>query len=186
MDHPGCIRYWCIMKRDRSNRASMDPGGTGAGLCIWPEEEWNQCLPPVWMQNVYPVRRVGPWLDRTMSVLSQIADHLDNFKPSHLYCECPQFFEGTRGMASAGSGDLVKLCLFTGGIIEVCRVRDTRLHLIDVNEWKGQLPKDVVERRIYKRLPQLEGVISAHVVDGVGIGLYAKGFFNETRSRRNI
>jgi hypothetical protein len=88
--------------------------------------------------------------------------------------ETPMFMPGTRqGAMVALRGDLVKLAMLTGLLMGY--LRDPCI-LVPVNQWKGQLPKKVVERRVKdvitaKLAKRME--LRSHMWDAVGIGLYA-------------
>jgi hypothetical protein len=95
-----------------------------------------------------------------------------------VYCELPCFFESAGGLMVASQNDLVKLAFLVGIYGGVCATRGVPFTPVPVAEWKGQLPKAVVNRRIVKILG--EGAcreFRQDIWDSVGIGLYAKGWF---------
>jgi hypothetical protein len=73
-------------------------------------------------------------------------------------------------------GDLQKLVFLVGvfaGYFSRCKFTP-----VTPNEWKGQLPKDVVIRRLQKRFgPGATQEWSKDVWDAVGIGLWKLGKF---------
>ena len=74
--------------------------------------------------------------------------------------------------AATASGDLFYLAHLIGNIecAFFSRVKDIRLP--SVGEWKGQLPKEVVR----KRVERITGISPPeHACDAVGIGLWHKG-----------
>lgn len=96
------------------------------------------------------------------------------------WVEWPSFQESNRGRAAARKGDLMKLALAASIGLNVAWACNGHGYAVPIQEWKGQLPKDVVAKRIHKRLgksvcDQLE--IKSHAEDAVGLGLYLKGFF---------
>lgn len=98
-----------------------------------------------------------------------------------VFIEWPSFFGSAIGHAAAARGDLVKLTFGAGFVCgELHSIFGCKTEPILVNDWKGQLPKDEVTRRIrsiigVKKCRNLG--IKTHAWDAVGIGLYAKGFF---------
>jgi len=82
-----------------------------------------------------------------------------------------------KGYASSQSGDLIKLCQLTGmliGALALNGIELNSLNLITPTEWKGQLPKEEVDRRI-KRILKRKTKYPDHVSDAVGIGLFLQG-----------
>jgi len=76
----------------------------------------------------------------------------------------------SRGAVSNNNGDLIKLSILVGvmaGRISEQR-SDSTVHLTTPQEWKGQLGKDVVIRRLSA---QLGTVFDNHAADAVGMGM---------------
>lgn len=98
-----------------------------------------------------------------------------------VYCEEPAYMAGAGGQMVAAGGDLVKLCYCVGvyGFV-VAHAGVGALQLVPVRNWKGQLPKEVVEKRCRKELqkmkidPEVLG-IDSHAWDALGIGLFIEG-----------
>lgn len=90
-----------------------------------------------------------------------------------IFIEEPQFFDTHKGQTAAKGGDLAKLIFMYGRLYD--RIYKTEgcfpvpLRIID---WKGQLPKANVLKRIEKILKKKYTGDSA---DAVGMGLYLKG-----------
>jgi len=89
--------------------------------------------------------------------------------------EAPAFYDDK--VVIAQSGNLLKLALLTGGL---CYILEEQLgvpvQMINVRDWKGQLPKAAVETRLralYK--PWWPSGSTSHLVDAIGIGLYIQG-----------
>lgn len=76
----------------------------------------------------------------------------------------------------ARRGDLVKLVMVVGSIVGILSTGCYEIILIPVNRWKGQLPKDVVNKRVerFYGSNNCKG-FKTHAWDAVGIGLYYKG-----------
>ena len=92
--------------------------------------------------------------------------------------EFPELFSGNaKSQASAGRGDLFKLTYLLGGLADRAREYTGRLPiLMTPQEWKGQLPKDIVIKRIEKAFgPEYASQINDHEGDAIGMGLAAQG-----------
>ena len=166
---------------------SIDPGVSGTGVAIWDAETWDICVPPLEIANLY-----GHVKKKNLSDLDaedhftyqayDIADQLEPFLSREclqVYCEYPALFAGSAmSRACAVKGDLQKLTFIIGVFAGYCRRRAVPIPFkpVRVNDWKGQLPKDVVNRRIVKVIPNvLDLNPTTHSYDAIGIGLYAKG-----------
>jgi hypothetical protein len=89
----------------------------------------------------------------------------------HLVVEMPHYQESAVGSFAWKTGDLQKLVLLVGFL-----VADNwgAVTLVNPREWKGQLPKAVVEERIRKRLgTKACAGFKKDIWDAVGIGLWA-------------
>jgi hypothetical protein len=148
------------------------------GWALWDEKTWSECSPPV-STGQWPGKG-DTWHERYTFIGEKLADRLDDRGCTAVYIEMPALFSGTvKGEVSASSGALVKLAFSTGVLCMVCSLYGVPCHFVEVNSWKGQLPKDVVRTRIVQRLgmPSVLKSIREHAWDAVGIGLYAKGCF---------
>jgi hypothetical protein len=96
-----------------------------------------------------------------------------------LVIEMPILFAGTAGgMAAAGNNSLQKLCAYVGMVtgLAMASLDKVAVRLVSVRDWKGQLPKDVVKKRIIKALGAPACLdFKLDVWDAVGIGLWAQG-----------
>ena len=84
-----------------------------------------------------------------------------------------------KSYTSATRGDLGKLYVLCGMLYSVCSDIQTveSVQFITANEWKGQLPKKVVEQRIQRFIPNKlkQRKLTEHEVDAIGLGLYVLG-----------
>lgn len=98
-----------------------------------------------------------------------------------MYVEFPQRFDGsTKGIAAQQGSTLFKLAHLIGAYCGVCSALNIRWSVVTVNEWKGQLPKDVVCRRLIRMFAQcghtlVESAYNHDVWDAIGIGVYKQG-----------
>mgnify|MGYP001572486593 CR=1 FL=1 len=151
-------------------KMTIDPGTNGTGFAIWNNEgilkEYGVINPP---------SKYTEWRERAEYVVSQLEIEIKFYSPSisSYYVEEPSFFQSTGGRVTASSGSLVKLSMLVGMIIDHFNAKTVK-----VNEWKGQLPKRVVENRVKKILGKEKSKnIKSHAFDAIGIGLYLQGRF---------
>ncbi len=164
-------------------RLSIDPGITGTGLAFWREGEWSLRLPPCAISIITPPATMRSWEEKEEYVASKVAQVLLKNYVTHVYCELPEYFADAHGVMVAKEGNLAKLILVVGMFWEAARHRDIPFHPIPVAQWKGQLPKFVVEERIRRIIPTVVALQpQSHAWDAIGIGLYAKGFLNVSQS----
>lgn len=81
---------------------------------------------------------------------------------------------GRNGRGDAN--DILGLVYMNATVAEVLAVPDTAL--IPVNDWKGTVPKDVMNKRVWGRLTVAETALfpkrapNHNVLDAIGLGLY--------------
>lgn len=85
----------------------------------------------------------------------------------------PEIWTSGKSMASATRGDLFKLVYLIGQL----SIGNGEFipFMIAPREWKGQLPKEEVIRRIKKLCPNVGSAIGNHEADAVGMGLALQG-----------
>jgi len=90
----------------------------------------------------------------------------------HVFIETPQFIGGSgRGYATAGSGDLVATAVLVGALARECGHLGVPCVLVPIS-WKGQLSKQVVQKRVMAALGLKETIIPNHAADATGMGLW--------------
>jgi hypothetical protein len=172
------------LKRNSTSeeRVSVDPGLNGCGLAFWSEADWLRLAAPVKVLNIYA--RKGTWAERADILGDRFKTELVARRVVAVYIEFPEFMPDTaRGWTSTAKGDVYKLSFLIGVLFRVCsELSIPEVTLVRVRDWKGQLPKEVVERRIKRRVPAvMRFKPMSHSWDAIGIGLWAKGVLNETR-----
>lgn len=151
---------------------SVDPGVSGTGVAIWKGRELKDSF------SIIP--RGKSWKDKLEDLVFRIGDELDLPSFLALVYEMPfiDFTSSERSMISASKQDVVKLCLGAGMIAGAFLSWAPNAHLypIPVQEWKGQVPKSVHQKRLQKRFrllglkPQTN---TTHEADAIGLGIYA-------------
>ena len=97
-----------------------------------------------------------PTVQRIQYVTNELAKQLMERLSSLTFCdhfviEEPQPFGAYKSLASQQSGSLVKLYLLTGALIQWGLLADMEVHSIPVSHYKGELPKQVVQKRMEKK-----------------------------------
>lgn len=163
---------------------TIDPGIGSTGWALWLDEE--RLKPDL----VGLCTQKGPALDfpwhirahkQAEDLVNATACHSYGRRDFKIYCEMPIFFAGTSGgIAAAETNSLQKLCYQVGAIGQAIyrSCPGATFTPIAVCDWKGQLPKAVVIKRIEKIL----GIgncknFKNDIWDSVGIGLSVKGVF---------
>lgn len=144
---------------------TIDPGTNGSGYAIWDKK---------WKLITFGVLVAGciEWEDKMEDIAKKLRTLVLRHKIKKAYIEKPQKFHGTFGNMVADRGDLVKLSIFVGYVKGYLRIP---VESVDVISWKGQLPKEVVIKRIKRILPDVKA--TSHAWDSIGIGLFIAGSF---------
>lgn len=144
---------------------SIDPGIRGTGYAVW-DNKWNL------IEHGILTSKEDEWHSKFPDLSVQMVRIIRKHKIKKAYIEEPQKFQGKFGDMVANRGDLVKLSMFVGFLSGRMNIQVECVRVID---WKGTLPKDVVEKRVERLIPGLKA--KSHAIDAIGIGLYVKGVF---------
>lgn len=142
---------------------TVDPGSNGTGYAIW-NKEWKLITWGIVMS------KSKEWDTKMRDIGRELRAIVIRYKVREGHIEEPKKFGGTTGNMVADRGDLVKLSIFVGYLDGYLGIKMNRVRIID---WKGTLPKEVIEKRVKRVFPKLD--IKSHAVDAVGIGLYLRG-----------
>ena len=122
----------------------------------------------------------GNYQEKSRDIIGQIVRVMDavsklDFPHNdvQLVTEIPQSF-GVSGSLSRESGAMLKLTFIAGMIFNIT---DTVVSY-EPNQWKGQMPKDVVARRLQRYYPKekiydvkrKKFIMDHNIVDAIGIG----------------
>lgn len=147
---------------------SVDPGIRGTGYALWDGKLLKRT-------GIF-ASRSEDWLEAGGQVASQLHQFACKERVEAVYCEFPAYFQSAGAQVVARSGSLVKLAWFVGFLSALFITGFKTFRFVEVNEWKGQLPKDVVELRIRKIMGEkVTKKFKTHIWDAVGIGLYVHG-----------
>jgi Holliday junction resolvasome RuvABC endonuclease subunit len=124
--------------------------------------------------GVIKVKQNRQWPGKVADVCAEFEGLVQSLKPKIVVLEFPEIWSGNAAsMQSAQRGDLFKLAYLIGGLGEIARRSGARMPvLVFPREWKGQLPKDIVIKRI-EHVMELKP--KDHEADAIGMGLAAQG-----------
>lgn len=117
------------------------------------------------------------WLMREFELVAW-----NGHQPDAMALEWPEFRPGSAmGHAAAVRDNLTQLAFAAGAhaCMGFLGNHDIKVELVPVSEWKGSLPKQVVENRIRRAIGSraVDGTrFESHAWDAIGIGLHAMGF----------
>lgn len=119
---------------------------------------------------LYGNKKCSSWMEKAYSVALK-AEALRTYCNEELVAviyEMPQIWQSARGQISKESGALEKL-YYVCGIIQ--GMFKSRAIPIFVSEWKGQLPKSVIQEKMIAKY-KLPSNVSDHETDAIGLGEY--------------
>tara|TARA_R110001592_G_scaffold265951_2_gene531573 strand:- start:6738 stop:7265 length:528 start_codon:yes stop_codon:yes gene_type:complete len=170
----------------------IDPGVAGTGVSIWHTTSFNSTSEKIKEKNLFiPLFHRSFKLKDELKFYYYFLELAQEYEVERVYIENAHY-HGTgsaKGQMTAAKGDLVVLAKYIGGLLATFWLSGVQAETIDVMRWKGQLPKEVVMRRILKIWPEcpskrnLEtGMPTAHDWDAIGIGYYLMGLINKKSS----
>lgn len=185
---------------------AIDPGINGTGWSMW--QSVPPKMAPSLISNVPSEvgvlrKRFGSFVDAATWIADEVyavTGRARWYCPVHrqhwcgcgkqpqliVTCEFPEFQTSAARSMGWMRGDLQKLTFLTGVLARAVTrhtnhdIQQATFEPVPVSQWKGQLPKDVVQRRIEKELglPNTRNLdIKTHAWDAVGIGLWRLGVF---------
>jgi hypothetical protein len=168
----------------------VDPGLLGTGWAFfpecWPTISSDRIQPEGYRPTAWGVISVqdprADWVKRAHYIAKKFDDVLYEHNVRYVGMEFPGVWKHSlRSQVSSDSGDLHKLTYLIGLLgCKVYNYTQQEPVLFAPLEWKGQLPKDVVTRRVQK----LCGTkFSNHVGDAVGMGYAAQGLLEQKGSK---
>ena len=159
---------------------SIDPGLGGTGWAYWKTHKY-----PAAVGIVRDTAKDESLAIRCSELAGKLKRSIDavtgqeysgwHNDETYMFIELPQHMAHAAGVA-AQAGAIYKLTFLVGYI--ACAIGQCRVIVVNPSEWKGQTPKDVIQRRIIRTLGQEkcnELGIKTHAWDAVGIGLWAMG-----------
>ncbi len=162
----------------------VDPGLGGTGIAWWEEIErmpaGKKYIKPDYTKALTVPAKYKHWQQRCEWYWKEFNDFCESYDPEVIVMEFQDLWTNSdTSMAAGKKGDIFKLSFLTGGFIrtyvkeaERQYARAGLWYLTLPGDWKGQLSKVAVDRRI-KRL--IGKTYPNHVSDAVGMGLAYQG-----------
>lgn len=155
------------MVKKKERLISIDPSINNVGIAIWE-------LPNILMmyQLLHPkVGERGNEYDKSLSILMQLKEWVRTYAVNRMILEVPAHW-AVAGFEARETGSIAKLMLVVGLIYSLKPQLD-ELKIVKPHEWKGQLPKDVMQNRLredYLAINVDLATLNPNVVDAIGIG----------------
>lgn len=114
---------------------------------------------------------------RAKEILSNLCASLetehDILLPNQVFIEYPEFWsDSLLSTTAASKGDLIKLTFLSGYLAQYFTRLGAEIVLLTPADWKGQMPKDVMKRRV-RRATRRQ--YAEHAWDAVGMALSVQG-----------
>ena len=156
---------------------SVDPGLTGTGVVYWRlgvPVAARVFTPPQHVEREYTKPGEDSVVARARWLAGMILP-LHGEYPCTLVIEFPEFQAGAGRQMGWKTGSLQRLTFLVGVMVGFLPA-EWRVILVPPSGWKGQLPKDVVTRRMIAKYGKAETdklKVSTHAWDAMGIGEWA-------------
>lgn len=154
---------------------AVDPSVACTGAALFVDGVLHAC-------GIVPTKSDEPLELRVRRVACAFPSAPEARRPDVLVIEYPQAYRRERGSKGEDPNDLIAVGCVAGAILAT--VRALQFHLIYPASWKGQVPKDIHNERVRKRLAPdelrtLEAIRPAgkahNAIDAIGIGLWYLG-----------
>lgn len=168
----------------RSCFMTVDPSVGSLGWAIWGKGILSFPETPLDVGLLTQPSSSGTFPERARRMASRLLQVVSERRPQAVVIECPVFYASDAGGEMvASSGDLGKLYMVVGAIVGSLPASIDPL-LLKVPEWKGQLPKHIINRRIEAALgPESCARFYKDIWDAVGLGLFLGGHINRDIQR---
>jgi len=134
---------------------------------------WSGVLPVPKIESFCAQSGIGE-MNQLSILCSKFHAVMTKYYPKECYIESDEFWKGNlRSETSAGRGNLSLLAHIIGSYYGICFTLNIDCHFIKAREWKGQMSKEIVARRVQMAIGQMYS--SSHITEAVGIGLALKG-----------
>ena len=167
--------------------ACIDPGLGGTGVAVFRDldRKWKKPRKPrlAWelqhMPKLWYRQNAGNFQEKWLAKVAWLSDQLRltimNYNLTSAYLELPELWSGSaKSQSAAVQGDLFKLTYLIGNYAQVLRwTWAVEPRLLRPREWKGQMSKSVIARRVYRSIERRYE--SEHILEAVGIGLSLQG-----------
>lgn len=149
---------------------SIDPGTHSTGYCF------------VVTSDPFRIREIGVmeaksgnWKNNCDLIMGQLNEKILAICPYMSVLEFPEYWGGPVGYSARESGSTSKLSFLCGRIYEKLSLYvPDFVNLITPSQWKGQLSKELIAKRLAKIYPELDfGKLNHNAIDALGIAHYS-------------
>lgn len=157
---------------------SIDPGLRTCGVALWSDD--NTLINADLVKGSTKDKNAMAWCGIADSVAFFIEQSMDlNIDRLTKVCiELPQIY--VRSRSKGDPNDLIQIAAVVGSICSLLCIPPEACQIIKPAEWKGQVPKDVVENRCknvltkdeLSKVAKVTKSLQHNVWDAVGIGLW--------------
>lgn len=148
--------------------ATIDPGLRNCGVAVWQTNPWSLVEASLVKGSA---KAVGP--EAWLQMGNAVAEYLTSWPIANVLVEFPQVYARTKSRGDPN--DLLQIAAIVGIIA-------TKIKTIEITrpyEWKGQIPKKVMQKRLENRLSLAEKArikecpmsLRHNIWDAVGLGL---------------
>lgn len=164
-------------KQLRIPLVTIDPGLSGTGVALFTAKghlsDWI-------VLTTHKSEKRLPWWIRAFNLADDVEQVLSTVwkmeESFEVVSEFPMKMESMAGIA-AQKYSTARLAFLVGatGMLLTASFPGTKFSVVTPQEWKGQLPKKIVEHRIRQRLGSAVTGVQSHAWDAIGIGLWRLG-----------
>lgn len=160
-------------RSERTAFLAVDPGTKSTGIAVWDSPSTTTNFVPHFVDLLIASDRDN-WFTRAHAMSLQFRTMLIGLRPRSVVIELPEYYGHDPATATQS---IIKLTVLVGMMAALSYELDVpELQLIPVSQWKGQMSKGVVQRRIIKLLaPHDCSGYEDDIWDAVGLGLYHLG-----------
>jgi hypothetical protein len=156
---------------------TIDPGSREAGCCFWLSEDWHASRVAGPIKSTVAKTKKHSLVDRCHDLVDQL--EIDWLVLESIYVEKPKVFGTSLGFAAKDSA--MELMFFVGWLSGLADEYHHDVHLVEIHEWKGTLPKTLINKRISDVACKNKIDLSmlsknnSHDWDACGIGFHSQG-----------
>lgn len=107
------------------------------------------------------------FIEKSANVIYQAHGVFHMYTGERVVIEFPSF----QNLAAKNTGSIIKLAYVVGRLFELAKTYELTPELLNVSEWRGQIPKELVWKRAEKYFGLKEKLVN-HSGDCVGIAQY--------------
>ena len=143
---------------------AIDPGLHYSGFCVMSSD--------LRILEAGCVHHKGPlsWDARLPLVMEDVMAVYRRHLPDTFVFEVPEHWSGREGFAARESGSVFKLTFLAGALYGVVKHQClSEMVLLTPSKWKGQMPKDLVHKRLIRKVPEASEYTDHNVLDAIAL-----------------